>query len=366
MAGAGWPTPDQTLLLQAVVFEGDRAKQALEAWRARVVSGEIDRASVRLLPLLGGRLGEAGSDDPLAERARTESARALARIASLESAAVDAVRTLHAAGIPTCLLKGMALIARGYMPHTGRSMADCDVLVPADAALAARDGLGREGWQLEGRLDADLLPVRHAVPLRDASGRAIDLHWHVLAECCSGDADARFWEATQEVSLPGSGGVSVTTRTLCPADMLLQACVHGLSWSLVAPVRWVADAAMIVRGAGQTLSWERLVDQAERNLLVLPMIDALTFLRETLDVQVPGSVLERLRRVPVPRWARAEHRTKMRPRGLRRQVWFHWFRHRRLSASGSLLTDLVRAPAYVRRRWRVGSSNSSRAGQVTR
>ena len=348
MTGDSWPTAEQTLLLQATLLDGDAARRALDQWRSRTLFDQLDRASTRLLPLLYQRLLAEDCADPLLPRLRDAYDRAASRNSALAQAAADAIQILHAARIDTVVLKGMALVASGLTPIGARPMADCDLLVPETHALAARDVLIREGWRLEGRLDADLLSVRHAVSWRSPSGPQLDLHWHVLAECCEAGADARFWAAAEPATLNGA-----TTRTLCAADMVLHTCVHGLGWTIVPPLRWVTDAVTVIRAATPAVDWERLVDEAERRVLVLPMIDALQYLRDTFDAPVPAWVCARLSKVTVPRWALAEYRVKMRRRSRQRQVLFHWSQHRRLSSSGTVLGDLVRLPSYVRRRWSV-------------
>lgn len=356
MTGDCWPTSDQTLLLQATLLRDRAAGRALEQWRSRVDLGRLDRGSHRLLPLLYQRLLKDAATDPLVPRLREVYDRAVSQNTLLIDAAAGAIRALDAAGIDTVLLKGMALIAGRFAAPGERPMADCDLLVPEAQAFAARDVLVREGWRLEGRMDAGLLSIRHAVGFRSPSGHQVDLHWHVLADCCQSGADVDFWRAVQPATLNGTA-----THTLCAADMVLHACVHGLRWSVVPPLRWATDALMVIRAVDPAVDWERVVDQAERHMLVLPMIDTLRYLQDVLEASVPEQVHARLARIGVPRWAQAEYRIKMRRRSPQRQFLFHWFQHRRHSGSGTLLGDLVSFPAYVRRRFRpVGTGTHGR------
>lgn len=340
-----WPTADHVRLIRAALADGPMAGRALEDWRARVDVRALDRPSQRLLPLLHGRLHEHAADDPLAVRIEESFERARDRNRVLMATAAEAVGILRAEGIDSVLLKGMAMIARGYMTEGGRPMADCDLLVPTAQALAARDALVRRGWRLVGRLDRDLLPLRHATAMTSPTGQSLDLHWHVLPECCEPGADDDFWSAAVPATLGGTA-----TATLCPTDMFLHACVHGLSWSIAAPVRWVTDTLLMLR-SGDEIDWHRLAGQAERRILVLPILDALRYLRDVFDAPVPAWIEPRLASAPLPRWADGEHRVKMRRRTRQRQILFHWFLHRRLRGSGTLLGDLLTAPAYARRRW---------------
>ncbi len=347
--GGCWPTPEQTLLLQAALLEGDVADRALERWCSDTTFETLDRVSTRLLPLLYTRLRKACPSHPLLPRLQAPYNRTTSRNQALMTTAGAAVRVLRGAGIDTMLLKGMALIANGLTPLGARPMADCDLLVPEDRALDARDALVGAGWTLEQRLDAGLLHLRHSAPLRDPHGRRVDLHWHVLAACCTPGSDVDFWRAAVPAQLDG-----VATHTLCATDIVLHACVHGLEWSIIPPIRWVADAMTAIQSSAVSIDWNRLVSQATHRTLVLPVRDALRFLSDTFAAPVPASALRQLSLAPVPRWAIHEHRIKMRRRSRARQVLFHWFHHRRLSNSGSVLKDLVRVPSYVARRW--GSS----------
>jgi hypothetical protein len=124
--------------------------------------------------------------------------------------------------------------------------------------------------------------------------------------------------------------------------MLLHTCVHGLQWSIVPPVRWVADACHLLRRA--PIDWMRLVDHASERMLVLPLRDGLAYLRSAMQADVPDDVLDRLTHVAVPDWARAEHRIRMQPRSLPRQIRYHWLQHRRLRGHRALVAYAVHCP----------------------
>lgn len=355
MRGDSWPTADQTLLLQAVLLNDAIGDAALERWLARVDLDHLDRGSRRLLPMLLHRLP---AEDPLVPRIRDARIGAATENAELVNVAASAIARLGHAGIDTMVLKGMALIARGVMAPSDRPMSDCDLLVPEADAIAARDVLVAGGWRAEDRVDREMIGLRHAATLRNADHRQIDLHWHVLAECCEAGADRDFWNASQPAMLGGEG-----TRTLSAADMVLHACVHGVRWSIVPPIRWVVDAVSVIRAEGPGFDWARLADQAERRTLVLPAIDTLKFLRDTLGTPVPDIIVDRLERVSVPRWARAEYRVKTQRRSRPRQALYHWFLHRRLNRDRSLVDTALRFPTYLRRRFRSAADSGRAAGQ---
>jgi hypothetical protein len=356
MPGDCWPTAEQTLLLQAALLDGEAARRALESWRSRVDLDHLDRGSLRLLPMLYPRLLHADDGDPLMTRVRAAHDRAVVRNTALVDMTTGVVGLFRHAGIDSVVLKGMALIARGYASPGSRPMADCDLLVPERDVLAARDVLLGQGWRMEGRLDAEYLSLRHGVTFRAPSGSQLDLHWHVLADCCEKGADAEFWHAAEPAVLNG-----VPTKTLSAADMVLHACVHGVRWSIIPPARWAADALVVIRAASPAVAWERVVDQTERRVEVLPMRETLRYLTDVLAAPVPEWVHTRLSRATVPRWAHAEYRVKMRRRTRWRQVLFHWFQHRRHARAHTLVGAAVRFPWYLRRRFRAATAGAPHA-----
>jgi hypothetical protein len=79
------------------------------------------------------------------------------------------------------------------------------------------------------------------------------------------------------------------------------------------------------------LDWERLVHAAQRYRFVLPMRDALQYLRATLGADVPASALEELEKIAIPRIDRWEHWFRLGPTprpvlGYMPEYWFNWLR----------------------------------------
>jgi len=349
-ADACWPTDAQTSLLQAALLEGPRARQALDTWRGQVALDTLDRGSSRLLPLLWLNPGLISPDDPLRPRLEAAYTKAAADTEALIDAVAPALGALHAAGIETMVLKGVALAVECYPAIGARPMDDCDMVVkPADVREACRV-LQREGWQLDGPLDDDVIAVSAEVGFVSGSGHCLDLHWHVQRECADAASDAEFWAKSRPLVVAGQ-----PTRRLDIADQLIHVCVHGLRWSTVPPVRWVSDAMMMFRAAGSEVNWDALVERTARRGFGLPIADAMRFLRDQLDAPVPDDVLKRLDRIPSSFGERLEYRVKMRRRTPARLAVVHWFQLRRLRGRGGVIGDLVRFPRYFARLWGVRS-----------
>lgn len=346
-----WPTAEQWLLLQAAILQGPAATRAWLAWRARVDPDRLDAGSSALLPLLDHNVRAQRTVDPPLDRARGVRRRVWAENADRLNALTALLRVLHAEGIDTLVLKGAALVL-AYYPHLGlRSMSDVDVLVPYARARAAMALLRAGGWRPVGRTSASRAPemtigVSHAHAFTGPSGEQLDLHWHVLPECGEADADIDFWTDARPLVVGG-----VATRMLSPTDQLLHVCVHGTRWSHVPPLRWVADAMMVLDR--EHIHWDRLVGHAERRGLVRPMRDTLTSLSEMLGAPIPTAVLAGLRRARVPLSQRVEYALQTRAPGLLGTLPVLACHHWRRTGQAGLWRSVAALPGVVRRAYEI-------------
>jgi hypothetical protein len=199
------------------------------------------------------------------------------------------------AGIEVILLKGAALLAAGYGDLGLRYMADIDILVPTAERSRAIALLGACGFRPEGGLSPDAVdtlmpPTTPGYGFRNDGGQAIDLHWNALHQSRQPDADADFWAASRPMTFR-----DLPVRVLDPADRLLHALAHGLRWNQVPPLRWVLDAALILTG-DDAPDMRRLVEQARRRRLAVPVRRGLDYLRRRFAMPVPDDALRALAR----------------------------------------------------------------------
>ena len=117
--------------------------------------------------------------------------------------------------------------------------------------------------------------------------------------CWRAFADAPFWAASQPFALSGR-----EYQTLCPTDMLLHVCFHGARWNVTPPLRWIADAMMILSRAGEEIDWLRLLELARERRLSLMLRETLGYLHRTFAAPVPPFVLATLGVTPVSRGER--------------------------------------------------------------
>ena len=202
------------------------------------------------------------------------------------------IARLNTSGIDTIVLKGAALVNSVYDDPGMRWMNDVDVLVQVDRAAEAYDVLLNEGWRGERNHRGEMehvVRVLRSVDLMRPDGAALDLHWHVLLECCDPGDDDAFWSDAVEVAVS-----NLKTKRLCDEDMLLHAIVHGSYWGLQRSVTWVMDAHRILAASGSAFDWGRLLAQTQTRRLTLPVRDGLTFLRQDMGIDIPEPVIATL------------------------------------------------------------------------
>ncbi|MGA7879098.1 MAG: nucleotidyltransferase family protein [Desulfoferrobacter sp.] len=331
--GGCWPNGNQELLLQACLLQEAKAIDAWRQWKANVDFNQVDPASNRLFPLLFSNLRAHEVEDPLLKifewvyivnRAKTQ------RILQDMS---DLLRVLHNAGIRTMILKGAALALLHYKDCGLRPIGDLDVLVPTEQAPDSIQILQQLGWTpmetvLKGFAEISLLKkfgwdpkprriesftdtylaARHAHDFLDSEGHVCDLHWHLLHGCNNPRADQRFWEEALEIKVCG-----VPTHALNATDQLFHACIYGVKWEPMPPIRWVADAYTIVSNSDNEINWDRLVGLAKSTKSVLPLQAALEYLQALLGVAIPLYIMRELRSLPVSELEKMQHRIRTRP-----------------------------------------------------
>jgi hypothetical protein len=293
VAEACLPDRRQELLIKAALLRGPAALSAWDEWAAVTDFDLVDGGSFRLLPLLYRNLRDEGVAHPLMGRLKGIYRRSWYENQMLFHHAAGIVRCLREGDIRVMLLKGVATVLSCYQGEYGiRPMDDCDILIPPGQVGKAFNCLRESGWRPLFRsqrlLTPEIVPYKHAAHFQSPAGCQLDLHWRLFYDCNGLVDDGDFWAHAVPVDFKG-----VEVSILDPADHLLHVCVHGMRWNPVPSIRWIADA-MAVLEAAPSIDWGRIVGQAEKRRLVLPLAEALGYLRELLDAPVPDAVLEQL------------------------------------------------------------------------
>ena len=345
-----WPTWQQELLLCAALLQGQKSIASWERWKTSVDIDRLDRGSERLLPLLYRNLHSQGVTDPLMRKFKVIYLRTWDANQLLFRNVSALLSSFRNAGIETIVLKGAALALLHYKDPGVRPMTDFDVMVPVEQQSAAINLMKKLGWtpiprSPEGLTDT-YLSVVHGHGFTHPTGRECDLHWHLFPECCQPDADNDFWEQSVPFKVHG-----VATRSLASTDQLLHICVHGAAWNPIPPLRWAADAMMIVKTS--PIDWDRLMAQAGKRRLILPLKGSLEYLHTRLGVHVPPEILRSLDKIPASRTDLAEYKYRIenyesKPLGFLPVLWF---RYLRLEGSDNPRHKFIGFAKYLLRFW---------------
>ena len=376
--GGCLPTREQELLLRAALLPGGDCSEAFSEWKTLANLDHVDPGSYRLFPLLYKNLVANGIDDPYMNIFKWVYDVTLENNGRRFAALSRLLVKLDEHGMEAALLKGTALAVEYYGDYGLRPMLDADLLVPTRRAREAveiltglgwsssitplkgfsdMDALSRLGWEPEMRklseYSDEYFTVRHGQDLVNQDEFTIDLHWHVLHGYNPPDADAPFWEAARRVTVEGAPAL-----VLDPADQLLQVCAHGMRWDPTPPVRWVADAAVILRKEGEGLDWGRLVAAARRHGVVLPVREALRYLASYPGMGVSEDALRELDAIPTGRAERFEYGVRTSPPGIKDgivELGFLWSSYGKGNIDSGFIRRLFGFPGFLTRVFGMGS-----------
>jgi hypothetical protein len=119
------------------------------------------------------------------------------------------------------------------------------------------------------------------------------------------------------------------------------------------PIRWVADAMVILRTSPE-LDWRRLVAQARQRRIVLPLRESLQYLRNLLNAPLPAGAMEQLASLPVRLVERMEYRARIRPPGKLGFLPEACLRHMAYGRSlgrGNVAANLLTLPRALQHFW---------------
>jgi Uncharacterised nucleotidyltransferase len=341
-----FPTPQQTLLLRAMLGSGDTARHSALQWLGETKFHELDRASQRFLPLLHFKLSEFGIEHPLRGRIYGEFRRAWYLDKRLRAELAQIHAALTDEGIDCVLLKGLSLGIHAYASPALRPMEDIDLLVRADDYGSVLAGLERMQWVLSGTVWS-LHSIKYfgAVHLSKPGGPVtLDLHTSPYVEARAPDHVRGLWERRRRVEFESS-----SFWVLAPGDELLHTLAHGQRVSGLPSIRWIVDAVMILRKYPD-LDWDSLVSEAERLQLSFVAWRGLDYLRSNFVQNLPQKVLDSLCRTSTVVERIEYHLERHKERGGPVAIWMLFRRSR-----GNLLHRVAYFLEFYRTIWRAKS-----------
>jgi hypothetical protein len=342
LTGDIWPDPIQGLLLQTAFLPRSRGAAAWASVRPRIDIDHLPGELHRVMPLLWKALSAHGTEDPDLARLKGVYQYTWYRNSMLWTETATLLGELTGAGIPTMLLRGAA-IGLAYFDDAGaRPMNDIDILVAKADFDRARAAAAEVGWH---PVNADQPLERQfaATPLRSSSGRLVRLHWQPSPHLAlSEESWDSFWQRSRHLQARGRD-----TSVPSAADHLVHACVDGARANSGSSLRWITDAMALLTAPGDLLDWDVVVSEARRLHSTLLMAEALTYLREALDADVPHAALTALAGSPRTRRERVAHRLSLTTTPRVPSAAEILGRFVRLTADRSLTAAAAAAPGFL-------------------
>jgi len=289
-----WPSPTQNLLLRATLLKGQDAINAWEQWIALVDFDNIDLGSQRLVPLLYRNLLDNGVQGSLMALYKGVYRRFWLKNQFLFNRTKPVLEVLHKLGIETLLFKGAGIVVGCDLSYALRPMDDIDFLVRKEDAQIAINAIRELGWKPKNEYWANYDSNGNAVMYYDGKNQCIDLHWHSLKNKITGNHENGYWKRSFNANID-----KIPIRIMGTTDHLIHTCVHGIKWNPIPPIRWIADAIILLNNSKTTTQWDHLLEHSERLRVTLPMFHGLCYLKNNLDILVPDYVLRSLDNMPV-------------------------------------------------------------------
>lgn len=309
-----------------------------------------DPGSFRLLPQLYRNLSNQGITDPLMMRLKGVGRQGWVKNQQFFNSAAQLFQHLHRANIKAMLLYGPAIALKYSSDYRLATTATLPILVPTNQACAAAKCLQAHGWKSESGMQPQSigphLTQAYMHNFDDSLNRRVQLHWHLLPECCSLKADDDFWAGAIETQIHDT-----PLYVLNPTDQLFHNCVQDTVVSATPLFLRAIDTMFVLQAAKDNIDWDRLIMQSEKRRLVLPVMKVLDFLYQNLGEVFPVEVLAQLQTIPISRLERLEYESKnSRVMTWRRssRLWFNYLRHTNGTGLPQKITGF---PKYLQHFW---------------
>jgi hypothetical protein len=362
------PTLQQELLIRAAWRADDEARDAWEQLSESAQFEQLDAGSVRILPLLYRNLHKLGIEHPALAQLRAVYRRTWVSNQIMLRQLESVVAKFEDNGVPTLLLKGVAMLAHYYEDVGTRIMADLDILVPTEQCDVAIQTLLDSGWRPYNRsiakLSASYRRPFHAVPfVHKKLNVSLDLHWHVSHYHLNASYDRPFWQE----AIPIRVG-SVTTRVLCPTDQMIHTCLHGLIHELGDNIRWLPDVLRVL-SHDPKIDWDGFVVQCQQLTITAPMMKVVSYLRNSWGFQVPNSVTVALAQTPVRYETKRLYESIMTAtweRTWQQALWLRYGQYRSIEPDSSPWSRPLGFVYFLQQRWLLDTPNAMLSGAVAR
>ncbi len=281
--------------MRAALLKGRDAIDGWKQWAALVDYDDIDFGSQRLLPLLYQNLLDHKVKSPQMARYKGFYRRFWMKNQFLFNRTKPVLSALHKAGVKVLLFKGAGLIVGSDSSYALRPMDDIDFIIQKEDVQTVLQVIKELGWKPTAENVADFGHFNRAVMYHDTKGHNIDLHIRSLSsDMAKKQKMGEYWQRSSDAELD-----AIPVKIMGITDQLIHACVHGIRWNPVPPIRWIADAVIMIRNTESTIEWDHLVTHSIELQVTLPMFHGLHYLKREFKMRIPDYVLQTLENEPV-------------------------------------------------------------------
>lgn len=172
------------------------------------------------------------------------------------------------------------------------------------------------------------------------------LHWRAFDGRPTAEDEREVWPASVPLTLG-----SVTIARLSPADQLVRLCGYQICSPAAPPSRWIIDSVTLLRSSSATMNWDRVARTSMSAHVTRPVLHALTYLKDELDMDVPAATLQRLHAAPPSALEQADYSLRVKGATAARRFALHWHRHTTLNHTASRLQATATFPRYLQQIW---------------
>ena len=295
-----WPNQAQLTLLKAALLPPDKAEPYWYEFIADYDLQKLDHGCNQVLPMVFINLkGRLRSD--LNERTCRSSYRyvwANNHLIMHDAKALLILLKQH--DLKVCLLKGAAFIGHYYPDYGMRIMADIDLLVSPKQMPELVNIIESNGYKIisgPGEADtSDFLKLFHAQSFKNSRGTDFDIHHYVSNFLVNEEFTERIWQNVKAIDL---FGIEHLTYVLNPTYQLLHTVLHGLQYAPESSIRWIVDAANLLKNNCDEINWNEMGDICSKHHLNLPMKMALNFLCKELKLPIPQDAISHFNDVKI-------------------------------------------------------------------
>ncbi len=321
---------DKILLLKSALLQGEEAAESWNKYYSDFNYKKVDPVCNKIIPLLYVNLKKHNIETPLLKEFKNIYNITWYKNKLLFNKLFLAIEALSNAGIEAMPLKGMALTLAYYKDFGLRPMNDFDLFIPGKKIDEVIDTLLRLGYKLENnfRFSKKYLLITNSYTFFGEDSSELDLHWHILFDSCSREADNLLLQKPVPVEINNR-----TINVLNLENQLLQAMVHGLNRFSSSGFQWAADVVFILQKYGDKIDWGKLVENSGKLNLSLSLYSSFNFINSEIKPLVPEKVLNEMSSINISSNEKKELKIKMKSRGRSGHMhllWYHYLRNKGL------------------------------------